>query len=232
MRRFARITGRQIVAALLAVACCACTPQAQILMSLIPDGTVPVLLSHFDKLEDANRRRVAELEQRRDWSGLAKLAEDNIKIDATNSDWWIVAGYAYAQLGDRKRASECYAEVVRLTPDDMLGWSLLTQSYRLGGQPERAVQSANRALNVRRDSAEVWYLLGESYSDLGRLELAVKSYREALQLEDRFDYAWFGLGKAYARLGRDAEMKQAIKALGQINPAMAKELAAQQASRK
>jgi len=223
---------RRLLAALFAVACSACTPQAQILMSLIPDGTVPVLLSHFDKIEDANRKRVSDFEQRRDWSGLAKFAEDNIKLDKANSDWWIVAGYAYAQLGDRKRATECYAEVVRLTPDDMLGWSLLTQSYRLTGQPERAVQTATRALNVRRDSAEIWYLLGESYSDLGRLELAVKSYREALQLVDQFDYAWFGLGKASARLGRDAEVKQAIKALEPLNPAMAKALAQQQASPK
>jgi tetratricopeptide (TPR) repeat protein len=216
---------RRLIAAILAVACSACTPQtAQILWSLIPDGTVPVLLSHFDRVEDVNRKRISEFEQRRDWDGLAKFAEDNIKVDKTNSNWWIVAGYAYAQKGDRKRATEYYAEVVRLTPDDLLGWNLLTQSYRLTGQPERAIQTANRALNVSRDAPETWYLLGESYGDLNRYELAVKSYQEALRIDQRYSNAWLGMGKAYARLGRDAEVRQVAQVLEKLNPAMAKEL--------
>jgi tetratricopeptide (TPR) repeat protein len=113
---------------------------------------------------------------------------------------------------------------VRLTPDDLLGWNLLTQSYRLTGQPERAIQTANRALNVSRDAPETWYLLGESYGDLNRYELAVKSYQEALRIDQRYSNAWLGMGKAYARLGRDAEVRQVAQVLEKLNPAMAKEL--------
>ena len=203
-----------------------CTPQAQLLFSLLPDGTIPVLLSNFERIDDANRRRVAELEQRRDWDGLAKFAEENIAKDKLNSDWWIVLGYACSQAGQHKRAIDSYGEAVRFSPDNLLAWNLLTQAYRVSGQPDRALQIANRALNVKHDSPTTLFLIGEIYSDMGRLEQAVRAYRDALQLNEAFPHAWLGLGKAYARLGRSHERTQVTQALEKMDPALARELAA------
>jgi tetratricopeptide (TPR) repeat protein len=106
-----------------------------LLLSLLPDGTIPV----------------AEFEQRRDGDGLALFAEESVNLDTSNSDRWIVAGYAYSQGGRREQAIACYSEAVRMTPEDALGWNLLANSYRLDAQPERALQIVNRALNVSRE---------------------------------------------------------------------------------
>src|SRR5262245_18260075 len=95
---------RVLLAAILSLAWLGCTPQQQLLMSLLPDGTIPVFLSNFAQVDDTNRRRIAEFEQRRDWDGLAHFAEENVKLDKANSDWWVVAGYAYSQRGKRKQA--------------------------------------------------------------------------------------------------------------------------------
>ena len=213
-------------AAVALAALAACTPQQQLLMSLLPDGTIPVLLSHFQQVDDTNRRRVLEFEQRRDWDGLAAFAEENIKLDKLNSDWWLVAGYAYSQGGQRKRAIASYTEVVRISPEDALGWNLLAQSYRLDGQPERALQIVNRALNVNRETPSTWILLAEIYSDAGRFDPAVKAYQEALKLDQTLGQAWLGMGKAYVRLGRNAEVKEVAKVLEKLDPALARELAA------
>lgn len=218
---------RLIVAAMILVAACGgCTTPQQLLFSLIPDGTIPMLLSHFERVDDTNRVRVAEFERRRDWDGLAEFAEENIKKDKSNSDWWIIAGYAYSQAGQRKRAIESYGEAVRLSPDEMLGWNLLAQAWRSAGQPDRALQIANRALIVKNDVPATWFLVGEANSDLGRLEPAVSAYREAIKLDERLAPAWLGLGKAYARLGRPNERRQIEQALERLDPALAKELAA------
>lgn len=203
----------------------ACTPQGALLMSVLPDGTVPVLLGHLQGVDDGNRRRIVEFEQRGDWDALSKLAEDNLARDRWNADWWLVAGYAYSQLGRHQRAVECYGEMVRLAPDDMLGWNLLAQSYRAAGQPQRAVQTLNNAVLVHKDVPATWFLLGESYNDQGRSEPAAAAYREAVQLDSGFARAWFGLGRAYARLGRIAEFEQALKTLERLNTSLAKELA-------
>lgn len=203
----------------------ACTPQTAAIMSLLPDGTVPTLLSNLERVEDQNRKRVVELEARKDWDGLAKLAEDNLAKDRNNSDWWIVAGYAHSQAGRHARAIECYGEVVRLVPDEMLGWSLLAQAYRNAKQPARAVQALNHAHLVRHGTVETWYLLGESYFDLDRDLPAVAAYGQALQLNRGFARAWFGLGRSYARLGRRAEFEQALTSLAQLDATLAQQLA-------
>ena len=217
-----RAFGAMLVLAVLS----ACTPQTAAIMSLLPDGTLATLLGNMERVEDQNRKRVIELEARKDWDGLARLAEENLAKDRNNSDWWIVAGYAHAQAGRHPRAIECYTEVVRLMPDDMLGWSLLAQAYRDAKQPARAVHTLDNALRVRTDSAEIWFLLGESYSDLDRDAPAAKAYFEAVRINNGFAQAWFGLGRAYARLGRRAEFEEVLVVLAELDGARAKELAA------
>ena len=193
--------------------------------AMIPDGAVSVLLSHFQGTDDVNRKRIAELEARKDWDGLAKFADENLAKDKNNADWWFVAGYAHAQAGRQPRAIECYTEMVRLAPDDMLGWVSLAQAYRDSKQPLRAAQTLNNAHNVRAGTPETYFMLGESYADLNRDLPAAAAYREALKLNNEFPQAWFGLGRASARLGRTADYESAMKALGKLNPALAKQLA-------
>jgi tetratricopeptide (TPR) repeat protein len=200
--------------ALMMLALSACTPQAALLMSAIPDGALSTLLGNLQGMEDANRKRVAELEARKDWDGLVKLAEENLAKDRNNADWWTVAGYAHSQAGRHALAAQSYSEVVRLVPDEMLGWSLLAQAYRDARQPARAVQTLNNAHLVRQGTAESWFLLGESYADLDRDLPAASAYREALERDRTLARAWFGMGRAYARLGRRAEFE-----LAELRPA-------------
>lgn len=202
-----------------------CTPKAALLQALLPDGTLSVVLSHLEQEDESNRRRVVELESSKDWDGLAKFAEDNLARDRNTAAWWFVAAYAHSQAGRKQRAIECYGEMVRLAPDDLLGWSLLAQAYRDTRQPLRAVQTLNNAHLVVRGTAETWFMLGESYSELNRDLPAASAYREAVNMNGGFAPAWFGLGRAYARLNRRAEFEQALKMLERLSPPLAKELA-------
>jgi len=217
---------RVLGAAFILSALAGCTPQAMLLNSLIPDGTTSILLSHLQQEEEGNRKQVAELESRKDWDGLVKLAEKNLAIDRNSANWWLVAGYANSQAGHHQRAIECYGEMVRLAPDEILGWELLAEAYRSAGQPQRAVQTLNNALRVRGDSPGTWVLLGNSYDDLNRPDLAIGAYREAIKLNRESPQAWFGLGRDYARLNRRTEYEQALKTLERLDPKLAKELAA------
>lgn len=217
---------RTFGAVLALAALAACTPQGALLMAALPDGTVPVLLSHFQGMEEGNLKRVAELEERKDWDGLAKFAEDNLAKDRNNADWWLVAGYAHSRAGRYYRAIDCFSETVRLAPDDLLGWNLLAQSYRDSGQPRRAVQTLNNAHLVRKGTPATYYLLGESYSDLSRDLAAAAAYREAVELNAEFAQAWFGLGRAYARLGRTADFDVTLATLARLDGSLARDLAA------
>lgn len=223
LRPAAALHALSVVLALSALA--GCTPQAMLASALIPDGTMSVFLGRLEKEEDGNRKRILQLEASKDWDGIAKFAEENLAKDRNNADWWFVAGYAHSEAGRHQRAIECYGEMVRLAPDDMLGSTSLAQEYRATKQPARAVQTLNNALRTRKGTPGIYFLLGESYADLDRDLPAAAAYREAVQLDGEFAKAWFGLGRAYARLGRREDYEKALTALGKLDSAMAQQLA-------
>jgi len=209
--------------ALCAVAACASQDEQQI--GKLPDGSVSILLTHLKSIEEGNKKVILELESRKDWNALAKVAETIIPTNPHNADWYFVAGYAYSQAGRHGLAIERFTERVRLAPDDILGSNMLAQAYRDAGQPARAVQVLNNAHLVRPGTPATYYLLGESYSALNRYLPAAAAYREAVKLDANLAQAWLGLGRASAELGQRSDYDQALKTLRQLDPALAKQLA-------
>ena len=203
-----------------------CTPQSAFLMGLLPDGTVSALLTHVDSQNEPLKKLVYDLESRKDWNGLAKLADDNLAINRNHAGWWFISGYAHTEAKRPGRAADSFGNLVRLAPDDPYNWTLLAQSLRDSKQPQKAVQAINTAHQLRRGTPTTYYLLGESYSDLDRDLPAISAYREALHLDGDFAKAWFGLGRASARLGRTADYESALKSLNRLDPKLAKELIA------
>lgn len=202
-----------------------CTPQSALLMGLLPDGTVSRLLTHLEGQDDEYKKRVLEMEARKDWNGISRLADQNVARDRNNADWQFVAGYAHAQAGRPGRAAEAFGELTRLRPNEPEGWHLLAQAYRDNKQPQRAVQALNTAHQLQKGSAASYFLLGESYADMDRDLPAADAYRQAVQIDADFTPAWFGLGRASARLGRREDFERSMKSLQRLDPPRAKELA-------
>ena len=213
-----------IAACVFAAFAAACGPKAALIGALLPQSAVNVMLGSLERVSDENRLRVDALVREKRWDALATLAEGELAKDRANADWWLVRGYALSQLSRHRMASEAYAEVVRLTPDDPAGWHLLAQTHRAQGEPERAVRLLENARYALRDSPMTAYLLGESYGDLRRYDLALAAYREALKIEQRFPAAWYALAVSAARTGRGAEAREAEARLAKLDPVMAKQL--------
>lgn len=210
-----------------AVLCCllgGCTLQSALLAALVPDSAVSAMLGNLEHVSDENRKRVVELERGARWEELARLADENLKKDRSNAQWWLIAGYARSQMQQYGAAAQAYREAVRLEPDSATSWNLLGEAYRAGGEPRRAVNALNNALLAVRDSPMTFYLLGESYSDLRRYADAAAAYRGALGLEAKFPLAWFGLARAYRELGRTADAQEAQARLRTLDPELARRL--------
>jgi predicted Zn-dependent protease len=203
-----------------------CTPQSAFLMGMLPDGTVSALLTHVDSQNEPLRKLVYDMEARKDWNGLTKLADDSLAINRNHAGWWFISGYAHTQANRPGRAADSFANLVRLAPDEPANWTLYAQALRESKQPATAEQALGTAHQLRRGTPVSYYLLGESYSDLDRDLPAIAAYREALQIDVDFAKAWFGLGRASARLGRDKDYEAALKALNRLDPKLAKELTA------
>ncbi len=202
------------------------SPQASLLLALIPDGTFTTLLKNMQGVSEPNRERLAMLEQKGDWAGVVQFAQENLQRDPHNADWWIIAGYAFSQLKQYQRAADAFQQATRLEPQDITSWNLLAQAYRSLGQPERAIRTLDNALRINGDSPMTYYLIGESFSDLKRPDRAVSFYEEAVQRNPKFGEAVYGLGVAYARLGRKTDFEATVDLLKKIDPQAAQQLAA------
>lgn len=210
---------RILLLLLLAALTAGCTPQGALLAAAVPDGMTSALLAQTQRVKDDNRRKVVAFEQARDWAGLARFAEDNVKRDPHTPDWWTIAGYAYTQLAQHGRAAECYAEAVRLEPDVTLYWTLLAQAYRAGGQPQRAATALNNAVLARRDDAQLHWLLGETLSDIRRWPDAIAAYRAAVGVDERHVPSWLGLERAYRAAGRTEDARTAAREIERLRDA-------------
>ena len=209
------------LAAVVALQLAACSTPAMIAMALIPDGTLSIMMSHFERESKVNRDQLAALEKKGDWPGIANFAEDNIAKDKLNAVWWMVAGHAYSRQGRHPRAIERYQEVVRLEPEVAEGYTLLAQEYRSNGESRRAVVLLTNAQYAVRESAGMAFLLAESHADLGAHESAAKAYQHAIQLHGQFNEAWAGLALSYVRLGRVGEARGIAKSLTATRPDLA-----------
>lgn len=215
---------KSTVVALLLSTLAACTPQQMLLSALVPDGTASMLLGDLQGIADANRQRIAELEQRGDWPGLAAFAEQNISRDPFSAEWRLVAGYAWSQAREFGRAAAQFAEMVRIAPDEVLAYHLLAEAQRESGQPERAVVTLERALQIDREPAQTLRLLGDAEAARGRHAAAMEAYRRGLSTQANMAPAWFGLGRSALRLGRERDAAEALANLQRLQAPQAAEL--------
>lgn len=215
---------KSTVVALLLSTLAACTPQQMLLSALVPDGTASMLLGNLQGIADANRQRIAELEQRGDWPGLAAFAEQNISRDPFSAEWRLVAGYAWSQAREFSRAATQFSEMVRIAPDEVLGYHLLAEAQRESGQPERAVVTLERALQIDREPAQTLRLLGDAEAARGRHAAAMEAYRRSLSTQANMAPAWFGLGRSALRQGRERDAAEALANLQRLQAPQAAEL--------
>lgn len=212
---------------ILALALAGClSPQASLLLALIPDGTFPTLLKNLQGVSEPNREKLAALDKKGDWAGVVQLARESLQRDPHNADWYVIIGYAYSQLAEYQRAADSFQQAIRIEPQDIDSWNLLGQAYRALGQPERAIRALDSALRINRDSPVTYYLIGQSFIDLKRPDRAVGFLEEAVQRNPQFTEAMFALGVAYAQLGRKTEFEATVDLLGKYDPKAAQQLAA------
>lgn len=205
---------------------------------MAPEEATPadsILTSALARRGDSfgDREQIAKFDQRRDWAGLLSFALERQKGAPDQSDWAVIAGYAWLRSGDYPKAIASLSRVTQRSPEDIDAWNLLGESQRLARQPGRAVRTLERASAIGRTSFATFFLLGEAYRDSGRLDQAIDAYREAVRIEPEFAPTWFELGAAYVRLRQSEAAREAEQRLQALDSKLAAELAAKiEAARK
>jgi tetratricopeptide (TPR) repeat protein len=205
-----------LLAAALALQGCATTGPVSIPAS--PLLNVPLSARAGD---DLAIRRVAELETKRDWAGLAALARPRVMRDPADGDWLVILGYAQLQQNNFQEAIATLGAVTERHPEEVDAHNLLGEALRLSGQADRARSTLERAAFTHPNSHITRFLLGEVYREGNLLERARGAYGEAIRLEPEFALGWLGLANVLARTGPREEYEQVLQRLRALDPGLA-----------
>jgi len=186
-----------------------------LLNALIPDGTASMLLSHLQSVDDTNRRRIVELEQRGAWAELTEFADVNIAKDPFSPEWRMIGGYAQLQLRDYPRAMTYFSDMIRLAPDDA---TVITSS------PKRSALPGSRSAQWPRSTARCSCagITADTFSAGEPQRSRAVPFRSAGYRRDAGDGSAAGgcvvrTGRASLQLGRGADAREALACLEQMH---------------
>lgn len=186
-------------------------------------SVTPVIAVLALELDQDSGRELIELEKKKDWPGMLKLARTLVQREPGRANWWFLQGYALARQGQHAEAIQSFEKVVRITPEDERTWLSMGKSQSELGQSERAIQTYKQALRYRPESAEAYLALADVYRKQAKLDLAIPNYRECVRYDADSIQGWYGLTLSY-HLDRQRERRdEALQSLRKLAPVLADE---------
>jgi len=149
---------------------------------------------------------------------LSRLA---LSVDENDPEALAVAGRATAFSGDIDAAIELVDRAVALNPNSANAWNRRGLTYRHVGQPDEALRSFERT--IRLSPVDPWIFLtftgmAIAFIDLRRFDEAVVFARKALRKNHASSMVYRCLAVALAHLGREAETKEAVAHMLELEP--------------
>lgn len=165
--------------------------------------------------------RVVTLEQKKDWPGMLKLAQQWVKSEPINADAWFSLGIAHKNMKQYEQAIKAYRTALRIQPEYSDAWNNLGNIHNKIKQYEQAVLAYQEALRAEPDFAASWNNLGIAYSNLKQHKLAISAYQEAVRIEPEKASFWYNLGEAYFRNGQQDNVREVYQILLKLDMPLA-----------
>jgi adenylate cyclase len=125
-------------------------------------------------------------------------------------------------LADSESEIEMADRAVALNPNSFNAWNCRGWVYRIAGLPEEAVQSFERAIRLSPIDPLLNRALvgvGFAFVELRRFDEAIVAAKKALRQSPSYSAAYRCLASAFAHLGCDAEAREAVARVLELDPA-------------
>ncbi len=145
-----------------------------------------------------------------------------LSIDGNNPEALSVLGRITAFLSDDfDTAREMVDRAVALNPNAAMAWSHRGWTCQITGQPDEAIRSFERA--IRLSPFDPWRFstftgMSFAFIGLGRFDEAVVAAKKAIRKNDNSSRIYLCLAAALAHLGREAEVRETVARLLELEP--------------
>jgi adenylate cyclase len=158
--------------------------------------------------------------ERKEAVRLMRLA---LSLDQHDPDTLATAASISALLvGDCEAEIEMADRAVALNPNSYHTWNRRGWVYRIAGQPEEAIRSFERAMRMSPVDPQLYSTftgMGFALIELRRFDEAIVAGKKALRQNPSFPGPYRCLASAFAHLGQDAEAREAVARVLEIDPA-------------
>jgi adenylate cyclase len=124
-------------------------------------------------------------------------------------------------VGDSEGEIEMADRAVALNPNSFAAWSSRGYVYRNAGLQEEAVQSFERAMRASPVDPRLHRALvgmGSAFIELRRFDDAIVAGKKGLRQNPSYSGLYRVLASAFAHLGRNAEAREAVARLLELDP--------------
>jgi adenylate cyclase len=158
--------------------------------------------------------------ERKEAVRLMRLA---LSLDDHDPDTLATAASISALLvGDCEAEIEMADRAVALNPNSYHAWNRRGWVYKIAGQPEEAIRSFQRAMRMSPVDPQLYSTftgMGFAFIELRRFDEAIVAAKKALRHNRSHPGPYRCLASAFAHLGRDAEAREAVARMLEIDPA-------------
>ena len=125
-------------------------------------------------------------------------------------------------VGDSESEIELADRAVALNPNSCAAWNSRGWVYRLAGQPEEAIRSFEHAIRLSPVDPllhQAFAGMGYAFVELSRFDEAIVAAKKAVRQNPSYSAAYRCLASALAHLGRDAEARETVARMSEVDPA-------------
>jgi adenylate cyclase len=145
-----------------------------------------------------------------------------LSIDGNATLALSLLGNATASFSDDyDTAREMVDRAVALNPNSSRIWEQRGMTYLMAGQPEEAIRSFERRIRLSPFDPLLFSTfagMGVAFIGLGRFDEAISAAKKAVRQNPLYPFAYRCLASALAHLGREAEVKEAVAGLFELDP--------------
>ena len=145
-----------------------------------------------------------------------------LSIDGNDNLALSLLGRATASFsGDFDTAREMVDRAVALNPNSSRAWEQRGWTYLIAGQPEEAIRSFERAIRLSPFDPLLFSTfagMSVAFIGLGRFDEAVSAAKKAVRQNPLYPFTYRCLASALAHLGREAEAREAVAGLLELEP--------------
>ena len=145
-----------------------------------------------------------------------------LSIDGNATLALSLLGNATASFADDyDTAREMVDRAVALNPNSSRIWEQRGMTYLMAGQPEEAIRSFERGIRLSPFDPLLFSTfagMGVAFIGLGRFDEAISAAKKAVRQNPLYPFAYRCLASALAHLGREAEVKEAVAGLFELDP--------------